>query len=77
MDADLAAVKNTRVNDRLSLQVRGEFFNAFNNINFGTPNNILAGSGFGRITGMAGASSANTYGTAQPRVIQLGLKAAF
>ncbi len=76
-DADLAAIKNTNVGTRLSLQFRAEFFNAFNNVNFGKPDNILADSGFGQITGLAGGSSSNTYGTAQPRIIQFGLKAAF
>jgi hypothetical protein len=67
MDGDLAAIKNTKINDRLSLQLRGEFFNAFNNVNFGTPGNTLTSSGFGQITGLTG----------QPRIIQLAVKAEF
>jgi outer membrane receptor protein involved in Fe transport len=76
-DADLAAVKNTKINERLSLEFRGEFFNAFNNVNFARPDGNLLDSTYGEITGMAGASAANTYGTAQPRIIQFGLKLAF
>jgi outer membrane receptor protein involved in Fe transport len=78
-DADLAAIKNTKLNERLSLEFRAEFFNAFNNVNFGRPDGNLADAGttYGQITGMAGASSSNTYGTAQPRIIQFGAKLAF
>ncbi len=76
-DADLAVVKNAKITERLSLEFRGEFFNAFNNVNFARPDGNLSDSGYGTITGMAGASSSNTYGTAQPRIIQFGLKLAF
>jgi outer membrane receptor protein involved in Fe transport len=78
-DTDLAAIKNTKINERLSLEFRAEFFNAFNNVNFGRPDGNLAdiGATYGEITGMAGASSSNTYGTAQPRVIQFAVKMAF
>ena len=78
-DADLAAIKNTKISERLSLEFRAEFFNAFNNVNFGRPDSNLAdlGTTYGQITGMAGSSSSNTYGTAQPRIIQFGVKMAF
>jgi outer membrane receptor protein involved in Fe transport len=78
-DADLAAIKNVKINERLSLEFRAEFFNAFNNVNFGRPDGNLAdiGATYGEITGMAGASSSNTYGTAQPRIIQFAVKMAF
>jgi outer membrane receptor protein involved in Fe transport len=78
-DADLAAVKNAKINERLSLEFRAEFFNAFNNVNFGRPDSNLADitTTYGEITGMAGSSSSNTYGTAQPRVIQFALKFLF
>jgi outer membrane receptor protein involved in Fe transport len=78
-DADLAAVKNAKLTERLSMEFRAEFFNAFNNVNFGRPDGNLAdlGTTFGEITGMAGASSSNTYGTAQPRIIQFAVKFSF
>jgi hypothetical protein len=78
-DADLAAVKNAKITERLSMEFRAEFFNAFNNVNFGRPDGNLAdlGTTFGEITGMAGSSSSNTYGTAQPRIIQFAMKLAF
>ncbi len=74
---DLAMVKNAKLTERFALEFRTEFFNAFNNVNFGRPDGNLSDSGYGTITGMAGASSSNTYGTAQPRIIQFGLKLAF
>jgi len=78
-DADLAAVKNAKITERLAMEFRAEFFNAFNNVNFGKPDGDLAdlGSGFGQITGLAGGSSSNTYGTAQPRIIQFAVKFSF
>jgi outer membrane receptor protein involved in Fe transport len=78
-DTDLAAIKNAKISERLSLEFRAEFFNAFNNVNFGRPDGNLAdiGATYGQITGMAGSSSSNTYGTAQPRIIQFAMKLAF
>ena len=78
-DADLAAVKNAKITERLSMEFRAEFFNAFNNVNFGRPDGNLAdiGATYGEITGLAGSSSSNTYGTAQPRIIQFAVKFSF
>jgi hypothetical protein len=76
-DADLAAVKNAKLTERLSMEFRAEFFNAFNNVNFARPDGNLLDSTYGEITGMAGASSSNTYGTAQPRIIQFATKFLF
>jgi len=78
-DADLAAIKNTKITERLSMEFRAEFFNAFNNVNFGNPDGNLAdlGTTYGQITGLAGGSSSNTYGTAQPRIIQFAVKFSF
>jgi hypothetical protein len=76
-DADLSAAKNAKLTERLSMEFRAEFFNAFNNVNFARPDGNLLDSTYGQITGMAGASSSNTYGTAQPRIIQFALKFLF
>ncbi|MGA7522785.1 MAG: carboxypeptidase-like regulatory domain-containing protein [Acidobacteriaceae bacterium] len=76
-DTDLAAIKTTKLSDRTALELRAEFFNAFNNVNFGRPDNILTDTAFGQITGLAGGSSSNTYGTAQPRIIQFAAKVSF
>jgi hypothetical protein len=49
--------------ERLRAQIRGEFFNLFNQVNFNNPDTSASSGTFGRITG------------AQPgRVIQLALK---
>jgi hypothetical protein len=76
-DTDLAAIKNAKLSDRMALELRAEFYNAFNNVNFGLPDNILTDSAFGQITGLAGSSSSNTYGTAQPRILQFAAKLSF
>ena len=51
---DLAVLRHFGLGAGLRLQLRGEFFNAFNHVNFGNPNTTLSSSTFGRITG-AGA----------------------
>jgi hypothetical protein len=63
---DLAAIKNTKLVERLSLQLRGEFFNAWNHESFSTVDNAIADSGFGQVN--SGHS---------PRRIQLGAKLVF
>jgi hypothetical protein len=60
-DFDMALIKNTsfghRGNGELAvLQFRAEFFNIFNEANFGLPSNIVLGSGFGVISKTAGPS---------------------
>jgi hypothetical protein len=69
---DLALIKNTpfghRGNGELGiLQIRAEFFNVFNIVNFGLPSNTVLGSGFGTISKTAGPS----------RQIQFSLKLVF
>jgi len=76
-DTDIAVVKNAKLTERLNFEFRAELFNAFNNVNFGKPDGNLLDSTFGQITGLAGGSSSNTYGTAQPRIIQFGAKLLF
>jgi len=58
---DVALIKDTpfgkRGNAELGmLQLRAEFFNIFNLVNFGIPSNTLRGSGFGIINHTAGTS---------------------
>jgi hypothetical protein len=69
---DISVLKDISFNESRRLQFRGEFFNAFNQVNFSnpsatvfglTPSGALARPDFGRITG-----------TRPARVIQLGLK---
>jgi hypothetical protein len=63
---DLAAIKNTKIGERVNFQMRGEFFNAFNHESFSYIDNSIDDSGFGQIQG--GHS---------PRRIQLGAKVIF
>jgi hypothetical protein len=60
-DLDFAVIKDTTLGSRagsepVTLEFRGEFFNAFNLVNFGLPVNVLRGSGFGVINHTAGTS---------------------
>jgi len=60
-DFDLALIKDTafghRGNGELAIvQIRAEFFNIFNEVNFGLPSNIVRGSGFGVISKTTGPS---------------------
>jgi Carboxypeptidase regulatory-like domain/TonB-dependent Receptor Plug Domain len=60
---DFAVLRYVPLSRDLRLQLRGEFFNAFNHANFNNPNTTVSSTTFGRITG-AGAG----------RVIQLAAK---
>jgi hypothetical protein len=58
---DVALIKDTPFGRRGSaelgtIEFRAEFFNVFNIVNFGLPNNIVTGSGFGVISKTAGSS---------------------
>jgi len=50
--SDLAVMRNFRLpgRDGLRFQVRGELFNAFNQVNFEQPNQVVSSASFGRIT---------------------------
>ncbi len=64
---DMAAIRNFKIKEHASLQIRGEFFNAFNHTNFtGLGTNVDTPSTFGRLTG-----------SHNPRQIQLGAKLYF
>lgn len=65
---DIAAIKNFQLGERFRLQFRGEFFNAFNRVNFLSSglNVNLNSSAFGRLT--------TDY---NPRQVQLSLKLYF
>jgi hypothetical protein len=63
---DLALLKNGKVGDRINYEFRAEFYNVFNNVNFGAPDAGLQDSNFGQI------SSAN-----DPRILQMALKVKF
>jgi hypothetical protein len=63
---DFTLAKDFHVNERVRVQFRTEFFNAFNHANFGPPNIARDSSGFGQILTASNA-----------RIIQFGLKGYF
>ncbi len=63
---DVALMKDIRINERFTLQARGEFFNIFNHANFMNPNGTYGTSTFGDVTAAAG-----------PRIGQVALKIIF
>lgn len=65
-NTDIALIKDTRLREQTSIQIRGEAFNIFNNVNFNGPNTNRSAAQFGRIT------SAQS-----PRILQLALKFVF
>ena len=68
---DLNLSKDFKIIEDKSLQFRAEFFNLTNTPYFGKPGNVLGSPTFGKITSLARGGTANT------RVIQLGLKFIF
>ena len=67
---DFSLVKTTKINERVSVQFRAEFFNVFNQVNFDIPNLNRSGGNFGIIT-----RTDPSFG--DPRIIQFGLKFTF
>lgn len=63
---DFSIRKVTSVSEKVRSEFRAEFFNIANHANFSTPNRNFGDGNFGRVTD-----------TADPRIIQLGLKLLF
>ena len=66
-NVDISIVKFFPVTERTKLEFRSEFFNAFNNVSFANPVNLLASANVGQIVTT----------TTGPRVIQFALKLDF
>jgi len=64
---DISAIKNTQLTERIRMQFRAEFFNAFNRVQFDMPDRNVTGGNFGKVTGQ----------TNIPRQIQFGLRLLF
>jgi hypothetical protein len=64
---DLVLSKLTTIREGISLELRSEFFNAFNTVTFREPERTFNAASFGEITRTRGG----------PRVIQLGVKLRF
>ena len=65
-NVNASLVKNTALRERVSLQLRAEFFNLFNHSNFNLPDNFYGSPTFGQI-----------LSAQSPRHIQLGAKLLF
>jgi hypothetical protein len=61
---DISAFKEFEIQERWTIQFRSEFLNAFNRVQFGSPNTSVASNQFGLISTQANS----------PRQIQFGLK---
>jgi hypothetical protein len=61
---DISAFKEFEIRESWTLQFRSEFLNAFNRVQFGSPNISVASNQFGVISTQANS----------PRQIQFGLK---
>ncbi|KAA6463414.1 TonB-dependent receptor [Acidobacteria bacterium AB60] len=73
---DLAAIKNIKVVERVSFQLRGEFFNAFNHESFGNSGGNASTSG-GVDHSLADSSFGQITSGHSPRRIQIGAKLIF
>ena len=62
----MGLLRTMKVTEHTSIQFRAEFFNIFNNVNFGAPNSRVSAGSFGRITSAFG-----------PRILQFALKLKF
>jgi outer membrane receptor protein involved in Fe transport len=75
VNVDASLFKNIRIGERLTMQIRGEFFNIFNHPSFSNPGATLT-------TNTTGITSAATFGNItstsnNPRQIQLGARLTF
>jgi hypothetical protein len=66
INVDLSLSRTFRMTERVSLEARGEAFNAINHVNYNNPSTSLNSSTFGRITGAA-----------DPRIMQVSMKLHF
>jgi hypothetical protein len=76
---DLTLMKNTKVTERLNVELRWEVFNVLNRGNFYyLPNNTLSQSGFGQITKTSDVAAGNpVIAQGGPRNMNLSLKLTF
>jgi hypothetical protein len=73
-NTDVDLLKNFQFTERINVQFRAEFYNIFNQLQFGQPGNLIADPGtFGLSTSELTRSDATTAA----RQIQLGLKVSF
>jgi hypothetical protein len=66
---DFGLFKSVQLVEKLKLQYRAEFFNAFNRANFNLPDGFIGSVGDGPNT-----EAGRITGTQDPRIIQFALK---
>ncbi len=66
VNTDLSLIKDTRITERISSELRAEFFNVFNHANFYAPNGTVNSSLFGTVTAAR-----------DPRIGQFAIKLSF
>ena len=72
-NVDLGITKDTRITERVGLQLFGQAFNAFNHMQWGDPGlNLLSPNSFGVIGGEYGS-----IGNGYRRIIQIGARVSF
>ncbi|ABF40551.1 TonB-dependent receptor [Candidatus Koribacter versatilis Ellin345] len=69
---DFSAIKDSKINERMSLQFRAEIFNLLNRANFNTPNLIVFTP-----TGVSGTAGAISSTSTTSRQVQFALKLLF
>ncbi len=75
---DLSVFKTTKLDNRMSIQLRCEVFNIFNITNWAPPGGSMASSTtFGLLTNTAAGGSAPGIGSGEPRNAQLAVKILF
>jgi hypothetical protein len=70
---DFSITKNVTLGERLSSQIRAEFFDLFNHANLGQPGNVVGAPDFGRIT----RTRFSTGESGSSRQVQLAVKLVF
>jgi hypothetical protein len=66
VNTDLSAFRTIPIWHEETLQLRGEIFNLFNNVNLNNPNGIMTSNQFGTIPG-----------SGTPRIVQFALRYSF
>jgi hypothetical protein len=76
---DMTLAKNTKITERLNVELRWEVFNVLNHGNFYYfPNNTLSSSGFGQISKTSDVAAGNpVIAQGGPRNMNLALKFTF
>ncbi|HLJ89598.1 MAG TPA: carboxypeptidase regulatory-like domain-containing protein [Candidatus Angelobacter sp.] len=76
-DIDFSVVKNTKVSERLNVQIRADAFDLFNHPNFGQPNALFSGSATATTLGAISSTRFPAGDSGSSRQMQLALKLQF